>query len=155
ANDLLRNHAAVAKALLILATVLAFGGTLANGFVYDDGKQVLENPFLRNPHLWRRIFTGSVWSFEGVAAETNFYRPLHIFSHLLVWQVAGADTGAFHLYQLVFYGVNVLVLYWLGRSLLADHATAFAGTLIWALHPLHVEPVCWVSGVPDCGCGLF
>jgi hypothetical protein len=154
-DDLLRNHALVAKALLVLCTVAAFGGTLGNGFVYDDGKQVLENPFLSNPHLWRRIFTGSVWSFQGAGAETNFYRPLHIFSHWLVWQVAGANTAAFHLYQLVFYAVNVLLLYWLGRILLPNRVAAFGGALIWALHPLHVEPVCWVSGVPDCGCGLF
>lgn len=154
-DDLLRNHATVAKSVLVLCTVGAFGGTLGNGFVYDDGKQVLENPYLSNPHLWRRIFTGSVWSFQGVGAETNFYRPLHIFSHWLVWQVAGANTAAYHLYQLVFYIVNVLLLYWVGRKLLSSHLAAFGGTLIWALHPLHVEPVCWVSGVPDCGCGLF
>ncbi len=154
-DNLLKNHSAVAKWLLILVTVAAFGETLGNGFVYDDGKQVLENPFLRNPHLWRRIFTGSVWSFEGHAAETNFYRPLHIFSHWLVWQVAGANTAAFHLYQLVFYCITVLLVYKLGRDMLANHLTAYAGALIWALHPQHVEPVCWVSCVPDCGCGLF
>jgi Flp pilus assembly protein TadD len=154
-DDLLRNHPVVAKWLLVLSTVLAYGGTLGNGFVYDDGKQILENPFLSNPHLWRRIFTGSVWSFQGAGAETNFYRPLHIFSHWLVWQVAGANTGAFHLYQLVFYVINVVLVYRLGRDLLPNHVTAFAGALVWALHPLHVEPVCWISAVPDCGCGLF
>ncbi len=154
-DNLLKDHSAVSKWLLVLCTVAAFGGTLGNGFVYDDGKQVLENPFLRNPHLWRRIFTGSVWSFEGHAAETNFYRPLHIFSHWLVWQVAGANTAAFHLYQLVFYVITALLVYRLGRDLLPNHLTAFAGALIWALHPQHVEPVCWVSCVPDCGCGLF
>lgn len=154
-DELLRNHPALANALLILFTVMAFGGSLSNGFVYDDGKQILENPFVQNPHLWRRIFTGSVWSFQGAAAETNFYRPLHIFSHWLVWQAAGANPGAFHLYQLVFYIFNILILYWLGRMLLPNRLTAFAGALIWALHPLHVEPVCWISGMPDSGCGLF
>jgi tetratricopeptide (TPR) repeat protein len=152
---LLKNHSVVAKWLLVLCSVVAFGSTLGNGFVYDDGKQILENPFLSNPHLWRRIFTGSVWSFQGAAAETNFYRPLHIFSHWLVWQVAGPNPAVFHLYQLVFYAINVLLLYRLGRDLLLNHVTAFAGALLWALHPLHVEPVCWISGVPDCGCGLF
>ena len=154
-DELLKNHPVVAKWLLILVAVAAFGGTLGNGFVYDDGKQVLENPYLRNPHLWRRIFTGSVWSFQGVSAETNFYRPLHIFSHWLVWQVAGANTAAFHLYQLVFYAINLILLYRLGRKLLPNHTAAFGGALLWALHPLHVEPVCWISAVPDCGCGLF
>ncbi|MGA3326156.1 MAG: tetratricopeptide repeat protein [Terriglobia bacterium] len=154
-DDLLRKHAVVSKWLLVLCTVGAFGGMLGNGFVYDDGRQVLENPFVRNPHLWRRIFTGPVWSFLGGAAETNFYRPLHIFSHFLVWRVAQANPAAFHLYQLIFYVINALLVYRLGRDLLKKYLAAFAGALLWALHPLHVEPVCWIAGVPDCGCGLF
>jgi tetratricopeptide (TPR) repeat protein len=145
----------VAKWLLVLCTVVAFGGMLGNGFVYDDGKQVLENPYVYNPHLWRRIFTGSVWSFSGTTVEANFYRPLHIFSHWLVWRVAGANPAFFHLYQLIFYIITVLLVYRMGRDLLPNHLTAFAGALLWALHPLHVEPVCWIAGVPDCGCGLF
>ncbi|MGA3165376.1 MAG: tetratricopeptide repeat protein [Terriglobia bacterium] len=154
-NELLKNHRAVANWLLVLATVAVFRGMLANGFVYDDGRQVLENPFVRNPRLWRHIFTGSVWSFLGAAAETNFYRPLHIFSHWLVWRLAGPDPGSFHLYQLIFYVLAGLLVFQLGRELFEDHLTAFAGALLWVLHPLHVEPVCWIAGVPDCGCGLF
>lgn len=155
AEELLTKHSTVAKWLLVLVSVVAFGGMLGNGFVYDDGRQVLENPFVRNRHLWKRIFTGPVWSFLGAATETNFYRPLHIFSHWLVWQVAGPNPAAFHLYQLVFYTINVLLVYRLGRELLQQHVAAFAGAMVWALHPLHVEPVCWIAGVPDCGCGLF
>jgi tetratricopeptide (TPR) repeat protein len=145
----------VANWLLVLITVVVFRGMLANTFVYDDGKQILENPFVRNPRMWRHIFTGSVWSFLGAAAETNFYRPLHIFSHWIVWQVAGPNPGAFHLYQLLLYVLAVLVVYRLGRELLKNDWVAFVGAVVWALHPLHVEPVCWIAGVPDCGCGLL
>jgi tetratricopeptide (TPR) repeat protein len=154
-EDLLKKHSVVAKWLLVLATVVAYGRMLANGFVYDDGKQVLENPFVRNPRLWRRIFTGSVWSFQEAPSAGNFYRPLHIFSHWLVWRVAGPNPSVFHLYQLVFYVITVLLVYRLGRELFSSHLAAYAGALLWALHPLHVEPVCWIAGVPDVGCGLF
>ncbi len=154
-NELLKKHPAVAHWLLVLVTVVVFRGALANGFVYDDGKQVLENPFVRNPHLWRHIFTGSVWSFLGAAAETNFYRPLHIFSYWLVWRVAGANPAAYHLYQLAFYALATLLVYRLGQILFKNHLVAFAGALLWTLHPLHVEPVCWIAALPDVGCGLF
>lgn len=154
-EDLLRKHSAVAKWLLVLATVVAYGRMLGNGFVYDDGKQVLENPFVRNPHLWRRIFTGSVWSFQEAPSAGNFYRPLHIFSHWLVWRVAGPNPSVFHLYQLIFYVTTVLLVYRLGRELFSNQLPAYAGALLWALHPLHVEPVCWIAGIPDVGCGLF
>jgi tetratricopeptide (TPR) repeat protein len=155
AEDLLKDHQVVAKWLVVLTAMVVFGGMLGNSFVYDDGRQVLENPFVRNPHLVGRIFTGPVWSFLGAATETNFYRPLHIFSHFIVWQVAGANPAAFHLYQLIFYVINALLVYRLGRELLHNHVAAFAGALLWVMHPLHVEPLCWIAGVPDCGCGLF
>jgi tetratricopeptide (TPR) repeat protein len=56
---------------------------------------------------------------------------------------------------LVLYALAVLLVYRLSRELLRNHLAAFAGALLWALHPLHVEPVCWIAGVPDAGCGLF
>ena len=154
-NNLLKGHPGVANWLLVLINVSVFRGMLANGVVYDDGKQVLENPYVLNAHLWRRIFTGSVWSFQGPAVQTNFYRPLHIFSHWLVWRVAGANPAAFHLYQLIFYALTALLVFRLGRELGANHLVSFAGALLWVLHPLHVEPVCWIAGVPDVGCALF
>lgn len=154
-NGLLKNHRAVANWLLVLVIVAVFRGMLANGFAYDDGRQVLDNPFVRNARLWRRIFTGSVWSFQGAEAGANFYRPLHIFSHWLVWRVAGPNPGAFHFYQLVFYVVTALLVYRLGCELFENHLAAFVGVLLWVLHPLHVEPVCWIAAVPDVGCTLF
>ncbi len=60
-NEHVKNHSYAAGAVLALVAAVVFSGVLSNGFVYDDGKQLLENPFVRNPHLWWRIFTGSVW----------------------------------------------------------------------------------------------
>ena len=154
-NEQLKEHPALAAGLLFLITFLVFQGTLANGFVYDDGKQVLENPFVRNPHLWSRIFTGPVWSFQGPGAQENFYRPLHIFSHWLVYRVAGANPYAYHLFQLVLYASTVLLVFRIGRELLRNDLAAFFGAALWAMHPLHVEAVAWIASVPDVGCGFF
>lgn len=154
-NERIEKHPAVACGLLILITFVVFQGTLANGFVYDDGKQVLENPFVRNPHLWPQIFTGSVWSFLGRKSLGNFYRPLHIFSHWLVYRSAGPNPCAFHLFQLLLYTVTVAVVFRLGAELLQSALAGFVGALLWGLHPLHVEPVAWIAGLPDVGCGFF
>jgi tetratricopeptide (TPR) repeat protein len=154
-NEYVKNHPCVAGAVLALVGAVVFSGVLSNGFVYDDGKQLLENPFVRNPHLWWRIFTGSVWSFLGSAAETNFYRPLHIFSYWLIWRIAGPDPAAYHLYQWLLYLATGLVVFQIGRELIEDDWAAFAGSLLWILHPLHVEAVAWIASVPEMGCGFF
>ena len=154
-NEYVKNHSYAAGAVLALVAAVVFSGVLSNGFVYDDGKQLLENPFVRNPHLWWRIFTGSVWSFLGAAAETNFYRPLHIFSYWLIWRVAGPNPAAYHFFQWILYMATGLVVFQIGRELLGNDLAAFAGSLLWLLHPLHVEAVAWIASVPEMGCGFF
>jgi hypothetical protein len=59
-NDYVKKHSYVAGAVPALVAAV-FSGVLSKGLVYDDGKQLLENPFVRNTHLWWRIFTGPVW----------------------------------------------------------------------------------------------
>jgi len=154
-NQYVKNHPYAAGAVLALVAAVVFSGVLSNGLVYDDGKQLLENPFVRNTHLWRRIFTGSVWSFLGAAAETNFYRPLHIFSYWLIWRVAGPNPAAFHFFQWILYMATGLVVFQIGREMLGNDLAALAGSLLWLLHPLHVEAVAWIASVPDMGCGFF
>ncbi len=145
----------VARAGLVLATYLVFARSLANGFVYDDGLQILQNPFVLNPHLWTKIFTGSVWSFGGPEVQTNFYRPLQFFSYWLLYRLAGPNPAAFHLFQLFLYMATVWLVYRLGRELLQNEVAALAGALLWALHPLHVEAVAWVAALPEVGFGFF
>jgi tetratricopeptide (TPR) repeat protein len=154
-NDYVKDHGYAAGAFLALAAAVVFSGVLSNGLVYDDGKQLLENPFVRNPHLWWRIFSGSVWSFLGLAAETNFYRPLHIFSYWLIWRVAGPNPTVYHLFQWLLYIATGLVIFQIGREILENDLAAFAGSLLWLLHPLHVEAVAWIASVPEMGCGFF
>jgi tetratricopeptide (TPR) repeat protein len=154
-NEYVKNHPYAAGAVLALVAALVFSGVLSNGLVYDDGRQLLENPFVRNVHLWRRIFTGSVWSFLGAAAEKNFYRPLHIFSYWLIWRVAGPNPTAYHLFQWALYMATGLVVFQIGREILGNDLAAFTGSLLWLLHPLHVEAVAWIASVPEMGCGFF
>ena len=144
-----------AGAGLFLFSFVLYAGSLANGFVYDDEYQVLQNPFVLNPRLWTKIFTGSVWSFQGVAFPANYYRPLHIFSHWLVYRLAGPNPAAFHLFQVWVYAATVWLAYRLARELLRNEVAALAGALLWALHPLHVEAVAWIASVPDTGYGFF
>jgi tetratricopeptide (TPR) repeat protein len=154
-NEYVKNHSYAAGAVLALVAAVVFSGVLHNGFAYDDSKQLVENPFVRNPHLWRHIFTGSVWSFLGVASETNFYRPLHIFSYWLIWRLAGPNPAVYHFFQWILYMATGLVVFQIGREILGSDLAAFAASLLWLLHPLHVEAVAWIGSVPDMGCGFF
>lgn len=152
-DALLKKYPFAAAGMLVLITGAVYAGSLANGFVYDDDAQVLENAFVQNPRLWSRIFTGSVWSFWGL--HTNFYRPLQFLCYWVMFRLAGPNPAAFHLFQLLLYAASVVLVYLLGRRLLEDRLVAFLGALLWAMHPLHVEAVAWISALPDVAYGFF
>ncbi len=152
-NDLLGRHAAATAAVLALIVVAVFRGVLANGFVSDDVPFILNNPFVSNPHFWKAIFTKSLWSFMGI--HSPFYRPLQFAAYWMLYRLFGPAPGFFHLLNLLLYAATVWVVYRLGRELLKSPLAAFFGALLWALHPLHVEPVSWISGLSDVGAGFF
>ena len=154
-NEYVKNHLYLAGAVLALVGAAVFSGVLSNGLVLDDCILLLINPFVKNPHLWRRIFTGSVWSFQGVGADTNFYRPLAVYSLSVIWRLAGSNPFAYHFPQWLLYMATGLVVFQIGRELLGHDLAAFVGSLLWLLQPLHVEAVAWISAIQDMGCGFF
>jgi len=154
-NDLLKRYHALSSWLLILVATVFYQGALAGGFVSDDIEQILKNPFIKNPHLWRRIFLGRVWSFAGGASQSSFYRPLHIFTYWLICRAAGFNPAVYHFVQLALYALTIWVVYRLGRRILSNELAAFSGALLWTLHPLHVEAVAWAAAIPEVGCALF
>jgi hypothetical protein len=139
----------------VLTTYVVFCGTLSNLLVHDDIPQILENPCLRNPGLWTRIFTGSVWSFRGPAQRDNMYRPLQFIVYWALYRIKGPNPAVFHLALLLFYAAAVWLVFRLACELLPNSLVAFVGTLLWALHPLHVETVAWISALPDLGAAYF
>ena len=152
-NRRIGKYRLLAGAFVFVITFVVFAGALSNGFVYDDGPQIVQNPFVLNPHLWKRIFTGSVWSFQG--AGTNFYRPLQFVCYWVLYRMGGPNPAVFHLLNLLLYGASAWLVYRLGRELLENELVALAGALVWALHPVHVEAVAWISALPDVGFGFF
>jgi protein O-mannosyl-transferase len=148
-SELIGKHRLLAGAILAGVTFAVFSGSLANGFVYDDNPQILQNAFILNSSLWKQIFTGSVWSFQG--GKTNFYRPLQFACYWILYRIGGPNPAVFHLLNLLVYGASVWLVYCLGRKFFNNENVAFAGALLWALHPVHVEAVAWISALPDVG----
>jgi protein O-mannosyl-transferase len=152
-SERIAKHRRLAGAILAAVTFIVFSGTLANSFVYDDNPQILQNDFILNAHLWKRIFTGSVWSFQG--GKTNFYRPLQFACYWILYRIGGPNPAVFHLLNLLIYVATAWLVFRLARELFKNEMVALAGALLWALHPVHVEAVAWISALPDVGSAFF
>jgi tetratricopeptide (TPR) repeat protein len=142
-------------AVLILVAVLPYLNSLWNGFVQDDNRQVLSNPYLRSFSHLREIFATNVWSYVGAQGMTNYYRPLMTFGYLLCYQFLGPLAYGFHLANVVLNAGVVCLVFLVTERIFRDRTLGFAGAVIFALHPIHSEPVDWIAAVTDLQLALF
>lgn len=142
-------------AALLLLAVLPYLNTVTNAFVYDDGKQIVENPYIRSWKYLPEIFGSNVWSFLGAAGVTNHYRPLMTLSYLICYQLFGLVPFGYHLVNLLFHAGVALLVFRVSTQLFGHRTLAFAAAALFALHPIHTESVAWVAGVTDLQLAFF
>ena len=140
---------------VVVLSILPYIQTLSMGFIYDDRPQIEQNPYLR---LWPgfvRVFTSSVWSLTDVESDSNYYRPLMWIVYNAVYSVAGASPWAFHLVNILLHACVTAVVFLLTLELWKDLKIAGIAAALFALHPVHTEPVAWIAAIPDLGYTLF
>ena len=144
-------------AVLLLLATLPYVGALRNDFTYtyDDKALILDNPYVHNFQHLRGALTTPLFSNLGAQAGTPYYRPIATLGFLLCYQLFGSLAYGFHLVSLLLNVAAVGMLFWLAEKLLDDRVAAFAAAGLFALHPVHVEAVAWVSAVTDIEVTLF
>jgi Tfp pilus assembly protein PilF len=136
--------------LLIVATLLAYSPLVGCDFVnYDDPVYVSENP-----HVQAGITKeGMRWAWTTSVAGN--WHPLTWMSLMLDQQLLGPGPLGFHLTNLLLHLANTLLLFRLFVRLTGAAARSFFVAALFALHPLHVESVAWVSERKDVLSTLF
>jgi protein O-mannosyl-transferase len=141
--------------ILILLASLPYLNALANGFVYDDHDQVLENPYIHSFQYIGRIFGSTVWTFQGAQGVSNYYRPLMTFAYLISYKIFGRLPYGFHLVNLVLHIAVVLLLFIVTERLFQDRLLSLIASGLFALHPIHTESVAWIAAITDLELTLF
>jgi tetratricopeptide (TPR) repeat protein len=129
---------------LVLAVAAVYAQTAAFGFVsFDDGGNVYENAHVRAGLGW----AGASWAFTSFYAAN--WLPLTWLSYMLDVQLFGVDPGEMHVVNVLLHaGSSVLLFLAFARMTGALwRSAAVAG--IFALHPLHVESVAWITERKD------
>lgn len=152
--------------VLALASLAPYAGTWNHDFVdYDDASAIANLPLIR------RLDIESLPNFfrPDVYAGLPEYMPLKNLSYALDYAVFGLSARGFRVQQQLWYVAAVLLTFvWL-RALLtrmAQQATigldaamartvAFVTAALFAVHPVHVESVTWLSGRKDVLSGTF
>ncbi len=138
----------LAAALLVAATVAVYAPVRDFEFLnYDDRLYVVENPLLHSG------LRGAVQAFR--APYLDNWIPLTWLSLALDQRLFGQDPGAYHLGNVGLHALAAAaLLLGLERLTGALGRSAFAAA-VFALHPLHVESVAWISERKDVLSGLF
>lgn len=126
------------------AALAAHVFSLQNGFVdFDDDDYVFANP-----HVAEGLSIENMrWAFtQGHAAN---YHPLTWVSHQIDVAIWGLDPMGHHLTNLLLHTLNSALLFWALWRMTGRDRESLAVALLFAVHPLHVESVAWISERKD------
>ena len=142
--------------VVALAAFLVYLPSLWGGFVRDDDIYIIDNPFIRTPGLafFSRAFTTFV---------AGNWHPLTMVSLGLDQALWGLNPMGYHLTNSLLHALNASLVFMLSAKLLTLKgarpptalASAIVAALFFAVHPIHVESVAWISERKDVLCAFF
>jgi tetratricopeptide (TPR) repeat protein len=129
--------------LLSLIVFLTFWPTLNNGFTnWDDNILVLDNHFVKAltfEHL-KHIFTTTI---------QKVYVPLTLTSFTIEYHFFKADPFIYHLDNLVLHISVVVLIFMFALKMRLSPLAAFLSSILFGIHPMHVESVAWITERKD------
>lgn len=133
----------------ILISFISLSPTLSNDFFnLDDPDIIIENNIIKSFNLtnFKEILSGFT---------IGSYHPLTTISFAIEYSIAKLDPRLYHLDNLILHLINIALVYWLIYLLTKSLPTSFIVSLLFGIHPLHVESVVWISERKDVLFSIF
>src|SRR3569623_186368 len=149
--------------VLVAIVVAVYGRLFFAGFVrFDDDLHVYANPFLNPPtlqglgHLWRHTYEHlyvplaySIYAALAAAAQGGVHLDASIVQSIRL------SPAPFHLAGVALHALNAALCFSLIRRLTGRQPVAWICALLFALHPLQLESVGWISELRGVSSGAF
>ncbi|MEW6260221.1 MAG: tetratricopeptide repeat protein [Thermodesulfobacteriota bacterium] len=129
---------------LIVLIVAVYGRVYRLDFVHYDDTE----------YVWRNAIVLKGLSLEGirwalVTGHASNWHPLTWISHMVDVSLFGAHPSGHHLMNVLFHALNSVLLFLFWTRVTGNRWSAAALAGLFALHPLHVESVAWISERKD------
>ncbi len=108
---------------------------------YDDPDYVTGNGVVRKG-LTKE---GLAWAFGNLHGERTYWHPVTWLSHMLDCQWFGLKPGAHHLVNVLLHLINAILVFFLFKRMTGAVWRSAIVAALFALHPLQVDTVAWVS----------
>ena len=130
---------------LLGLTVLAYWPLFSNRFAYwDDYFQILGNPVFH-----QLSWSGLLAIFTPSNNPLGMYQPLPTVFFSAIYQWYGPNPLPFHLWSLALHLLNIFLVYSLVYKLSRRNKLALITAALFALHPIQVETVAWISAASN------
>lgn len=127
--------------VLAVLTLIVYWPTYFADFVnFDDHQYVVENERVLSGLTWGNVR----WAMTQVGYASNWH-PLTWLSHMLDVELFGPGAGPHHVVNVVIHAANAVLLFLLLRSLTGAMIPSFVVAMLFAIHPMNVESVAWIS----------
>ncbi len=136
-------------ALLIVITFVVMFPSLKGEFLYwDDDVNIYENQNVKQltTENVKKIFSESV---------IGNYNPLTILSFAVEYHFFGEKTFNYHLHNILLHIINAFFVFWLLMLFRLRREWALFGALLFAIHPMRVESVAWITERKDVLFAMF
>lgn len=149
--NVIKNLAVVESLFLALLIAWIYSQTSHFEFIpeWDDASYFRDNPYVING----LSLDGIGWAFTTIFAAN--WHPLTWISLMINVDLVGVDSGKLHLINVGWHLSNSILLLMLVRRLTGWNQAALLVALLFAIHPLHVESVAWLSEHKDLLSGFF
>ncbi len=144
-NAILRDRKSGLLIFFLLVTALAYLPAIRGGFIWDDDAYITLNEHLKTlPGLWK------MWTEFGATPQ---YYPLTFTTFWIEYRLWETTPMGYHIVNVVLHLCNAFLLWRVLRALSVPGA-AWAAVL-FAVHPVHVESVAWITERKNVLSGLF
>lgn len=133
---------------VIVMTFAVYYESFGSSFIWDDFSFVVNNKAIRHftPQKLLSYFTDLNASSNNVRLSRDVYRPLVTTSYAGDHALWGLNASFYHLENVVLHMANVVLVSILIELITGSFLAAFFASFIFALHPVQVEAVTWISG---------
>ena len=145
---------------IVVAFVVSLGRTAGYGFVWDDVREIERNPAFDQPLVDGLGMTQTertdpdLTELSTIKLAYDSYRPLLFASYWVDIQLWGRSATALHLVNVLLGVLAIVLAYLVLRRWLAPPLAALA-TGVFALHPVQIEAVAYISGRGDLLAGVL
>lgn len=136
--------------------MLVFAGSIDGAFVYDDTRQIEDNPLVLEEGRFWEAMNSDVWAFRAEAGQpgSNYWRPTFVAWMIANHRLFGLNPAGWHVANILLHTIVVSLLFLFLIRLGLSRYAAGGIALVFGVHPVHVESVSWIAGSPDLLLGI-